>query len=1091
MAPPASTQHPLTPPASTQHPPTPPASTQRPPTPPASTQRPPTPPASTQRPPTPPASTQRPPTPPASTQCPPTPPASTQRPPTPPTSTQRPPTPPASTQHPPTPPASTQHPLTPPASTQRPPTPPASTQRPLTPPAPNSTPPDPALIAHVLLFVAACIFITFQVSIALHLSPDLHVHTSSSQQVIELYQSELCDKYIKTLTNLSKTGRASNPVPFISLISIVVTNFTRSTAHWLLSAPPIDVKQNQKVMQIQIEDILKPVSEEQLKFVLIEGEPGMGKSTLAKELALRWANGSDTIMNKYDIVFLIQLRFETYHKAISIEDLFVDLDNQSINMTDLHVEIKKRKGAGILWILDDFDELPRYSKSNSVIMKLIEGDILPKSTVIVISKPDPSNNYLLKHLHENDSKRISLRGFDSTKIEEYASKYFNDEDKASEFRSYYSGNLVIESMLHNPLHCFIVCTIFNESIATSNDQYPKTMTSLYNQYIRILLKRHLNGTGLNKMPQRLMLETDFNDSFALQSIWKDFSLLSKIASNGVKKQKYIFGKELYDVNKLGMMDTVANFFALKKDESSSFLHTTLQEYLAAVYLVNDNNLNIEIKKNPNLLMFYVGICNITGKEMNSEVINILKQSMTTLFNEYIYIDSVLLGCLYEDDSLLYNIGLPSNHSLYTYKSILSTSFDYYILGYLIAVHNITYNTVFSTSDQIKAFNNGLQSQLSHSSIKGKLKLFFAGYLSKENGQIKELLQLPRSVVIELIIDISSSDISEFCQIITKFYDLQTVQLYASSLQWSCNEAPENPLLGLKKLNKLHIIIKYRWYENDLITLKQLTAPGRPLKILQVVNYGLSYYNKIFDLIKMPTSLEEVTITDGIELQHIVWIKSTNNLRVDDYKAFFYQTTLPTIRLSSFTSFTYIKSRKTRSMDMWGKHIQVNVTVYSETTFRLNQDFIDAFDKCIMLFNQLPVKDRTNKVLNFALNRNFMCTCASTLAEQDKEGTSPNKEFISAKEFIYRIFFFSIIIILVQCQSLMAHAHPFIIYIVDIIHSSVHYINNYIYLVVIDIIHHVDLSVCLDILLICFVLLIAIKFIFALIFKNLFSSMFSL
>ena len=992
-----------------------------------------------------------------------------------------------------------------------------------TPPEPIPTPPEPiptptteSILLPLRIYVVAIIIIAFSVFMIVR-SPPPNLYTSiivrspppdlhtSIPRVIKQYGSELRDKYIDNLANQMNSeyptaGQASvsTNIPFIPLISIVVKDKSKETAHKLHSK----VIQGEK---IQIEDILEPVSEEQLKFVLIEGEPGIGKSTLAKELVLRWANRSDELMNSYDIVFLIQLRFETYHKATSIEDLFFDLDDQSINMTDLHVRIKKRKGAGILWILDGFDELPSHLKNNSVIMKLIEGDILSKSTVIVTSRPVASS-HLLNFLHEHNSKHISIRGFDSTKIEEFALKYFNDEDKASKFRSYYSGNLVIESMLYNPLHCFIVCTIFNDFIATNNEQYPKTMTSLYNHYVRILLKRHLIKTGLisdlnYEMPQHLMFETDFNNPL-LQSVWKNFSHLAKIAYDGVMNQQYIFGNELYGVTKLSMMDTIVSFFGFEKVESSSFLHTTLQEYFAALHLVN-NKLDIKIKSNLNLLMFYVGICNITGRELDSTVVNILKQSMTTLYDKYIYINSTLLTCLYEDDSLLYNIALPANHSLYTYIS-LPTTFDYYILGYLVAVHNITYYAVFSTSDQIKAFNNGLRSQLSQSQLsyspiepKGKLNLFFAGYL-KENGQIKELLRLPSSLAIELVIMISSSNISEFCQIITKFHALQTVTLYAHNLQWSCNEAAENPLLELKKLNKLVISIN-PLHKKDLVTLKQLITPDRPLKILQVVNYRSSY-NKILNIIKMQTSLEELTITDGVDvygaetfssiwnqklsmdLQRIVWTKSTNNLRVDDYEKFFYDikiTTLPTIQLSSFTSFTYIKVSK--SVNMRGRWTWVKVTVYSEsTTFKLNHDFIDAFSECIVLLKKLPVKHRnnTNETVNIKLNEIFMCT--SNIAKQDKDKTCCNTEFHSAKDLIYNILFLSIIIILKQCQSLMAHACPLILHLYQVSICRVELLL-YIHRLSIERIHHVDLLMYLDVLLVCFFLLINIKFLFALFF----------
>ena len=823
--------------------------------------------------------------------------------------------------------------------------------------------------------------------------------------VIEPYGLELRDKYIETLTKYkdpkySKFPRAgpsiSVNVPFISLISIVVKNNTKRTAHWLLSTTPKDIIQNEKIIKIQIEDILKPVSEKQLRFVLIEGEPGIGKSTLAKELVLRWANRSDKLMNNYDIVLLIQLRFATYHNATSIEDLFVDLDDQSVNERDLKLEIKKRKGEGILWILDGFDELPSHLKNDSVLMKLIKSEILPKSTVIVTSRPVASD-HLLSFLHNHDSKCISLRGFDSNKTLEYASKYFNDKEILSKFHSYYSGNLVIESMLYNPLNCFIVCTIFNDFIATNNEQYPKTMTSLYNHYIRVILKRHLIDTGLISdlnydMPQHLMLETDFNNPL-LQSVWKNFSLLSKIAYDGVMKQEYIFGKELHNVTKLSMMDTIVNFFAFEKDESSSFLHTTLQEYFAAVHLVN-TKLNITIqnsKFHPNLkvvLTFYVGICKMTSKKLDSTVLDILKQNMTVVTNEkFINIGSILLGCLYEDDSLIYNIGFSFNyHLLYTYEdNSHRTNFDYYIFGYLVAVHNIACHALFKTLDHIKAFNKGLQS---HSATKGKLLVAFyiEGHDERQKG-FKELLLMPSHLVIEIQISPSNnSEVFEIFQMCSLFQLLEVVAFFAPNWQWSSSE---DPLLKLKKLNKLVILLNHP--HDDLVTLQQLVAPVRPLKILHVENFG-SPYNKILNIIKMQTSLDQLKITDNVDIhrhgteayssvwdveptvdQYIIWTKSTNNLMVYYYETFFYHIkmrTLPTIQLSSFTSFTYIRTSKTKTADVWNRWIFANVTVHSESTTLTLHLFIDAFSECLKL---LQVKNIVNNTIKIKLNSTFTCT----------------------------------------------------------------------------------------------------------------------
>uniref|UniRef100_A0A1X7THL6 NACHT domain-containing protein n=1 Tax=Amphimedon queenslandica TaxID=400682 RepID=A0A1X7THL6_AMPQE len=115
-------------------------------------------------------------------------------------------------------------------------------------------------------------------------------------------------------------------------------------------------------------------------------EPGIGKSTLAKELTLRWVGQTDALLNNFKIVILIRLRFETYQKAETLEDLLIDVAD--INMTELVLLIKKTKGAEVLWILDGFDELPHQLRTNStsIFMQLIKGDILPKSTLIITSR---------------------------------------------------------------------------------------------------------------------------------------------------------------------------------------------------------------------------------------------------------------------------------------------------------------------------------------------------------------------------------------------------------------------------------------------------------------------------------------------------------------------------------------------------------------------------------------------------------------------------------------------------------------------------------------------------------------------------------
>uniref|UniRef100_A0A1X7T1K2 NACHT domain-containing protein n=1 Tax=Amphimedon queenslandica TaxID=400682 RepID=A0A1X7T1K2_AMPQE len=450
---------------------------------------------------------------------------------------------------------------------------------------------------------------------------------------IDEYTSELREKYNKTLTkykdpDINKypaAGPTAPAVPFIPLKLIRLKSYQKKAdAVFLHNVVDKEMLEHDNFEKIEIEDILKPLTDKPLRFVLIQGEPGIGKSTLAKELTLRWVRQTDAFLADYKNVIFIQLRLETYQKAKTIEDLLIDVDD--INETEVMLSINETKGAGVLWILDGFDELPHHlrNSSTSIFIQLIKGDILSKSTVIVTSR-HAATDPLLILLEDADSKNVALRGFESNKILEYASKYFKNETVAYEFQSFYSRNTVIENMLYNPMNCFMMCKVFTDFILTNNNKHPVTMTAIYNYYVRALLKRHLIDAKVidinYEMPLHLIQKNDFRNS-KLRNIWKNFYYLSKVAFNGVIKQKYNFGKELHDIPKLSMMDTITSFTVFdNRDESSSFIHATLQDYFAAIYLINNPHFMFneeDLERNSNLedvLIFYVGL----SKEIDRKI----------------------------------------------------------------------------------------------------------------------------------------------------------------------------------------------------------------------------------------------------------------------------------------------------------------------------------------------------------------------------------------------------------------------------------------------------------------------------------------
>ena len=72
---------------------------------------------------------------------------------------------------------------------------------------------------------------------------------------------------------------------------------------------------------------------------------------------------------------------------------------------------------------------------------------------------------LLVSLCIHNSKSLYVIGFSPNESRKYAMNYFeSNKTLADEFQSYYNRNTMIESMLYNPVNCFIMCTVFNDFI---------------------------------------------------------------------------------------------------------------------------------------------------------------------------------------------------------------------------------------------------------------------------------------------------------------------------------------------------------------------------------------------------------------------------------------------------------------------------------------------------------------------------------------------------------------------------------------------------------------------------------------------------
>ena len=108
------------------------------------------------------------------------------------------------------------------------------------------------------------------------------------------------------------------------------------------------------------------------KFILIEGAPGMGKTTLCKEIAYQWAD--QCLLKDTRLLCLFYLRNPAISNIKSLQDFvhcFYNFDKVATELSEQCVEIiNDTAGKDLTIIFDGFDEFD--SSSDSLITEILD-----------------------------------------------------------------------------------------------------------------------------------------------------------------------------------------------------------------------------------------------------------------------------------------------------------------------------------------------------------------------------------------------------------------------------------------------------------------------------------------------------------------------------------------------------------------------------------------------------------------------------------------------------------------------------------------------------------------------------------------------
>ena len=313
--------------------------------------------------------------------------------------------------------------------------------------------------------------------------------------------------------------------------------------------------------------------------ILVEGAPGVGKSTFAGEYCRRWERGE--IAQQYQLVLLIRLRDDRNSKAKTLKDL---IHHPLEGVTEAVNVLEATAGANTLIILEGFDELPDTCRSdNSVFMQLISGKILRLATVMVTSRPWATRG-VRDSCHHRIFQHIEIIGFTSEQITSYIESALPASEARRGLKAYLERHPQIRAGMYIPLNSAIVVTVYQESQDSECDM-PTTLTELYTDLVKTLLVRYLRGHPGH--------ETKYIQSFTdlPSEVYAKFLKLCQVAYNGIvntsDQVQLIFSERDLprDFDNLGFMDSVTELYVTKGTISShNFLHLTFQEFFAAFHI---------------------------------------------------------------------------------------------------------------------------------------------------------------------------------------------------------------------------------------------------------------------------------------------------------------------------------------------------------------------------------------------------------------------------------------------------------------------------------------------------------------------------
>ena len=313
--------------------------------------------------------------------------------------------------------------------------------------------------------------------------------------------------------------------------------------------------------------------------ILFEGRPGSGKTTLMVRASCDWAR-EEILLSK--LLLFVRLRHLPKAGDIYLHDLVrvacSALSSEDVNGLSSYIE--GRLGEDVVFVLDGFDEYAPGVSDDNYISRLVLKQIYSRSVVIISSRPAATQRF-----RHHATIWVEVVGFMKEQVIQYIHSYFEDhKERSDQLTKHLQQHPNLMNLCYLPLHCAMLVFFF-----TLDSTLPITETEFYRDFTLALLTR-----DIRKQPDRHTNSPQNLKSFeCLPDEDKVvFMKVCKFAFEATVLSQQVFEhSEVQDIcfrdnskDNFGLVVIDNYFVKTGVDKTYTFLHLTLQEYLAAVYI---------------------------------------------------------------------------------------------------------------------------------------------------------------------------------------------------------------------------------------------------------------------------------------------------------------------------------------------------------------------------------------------------------------------------------------------------------------------------------------------------------------------------